>query len=772
MESIRGVSVLAAVILSAGLGTQPAVGAPFEERVQVRRVHWPVLLAARADRDVGERESVDPSWIEVSEDGSPATVVAVERHPLPVLHALLLDTSGSMRSRLDRIREAATRYVDRMAAGESALVASFSDGLVLECPPTDDRRILRDAIARVRSGHETALFDALRDVIEFLASRPEMKILVLLSDGEDNASLPDTPFERVLEASAAIPDLAIFPVGIDLPRAADPEAMAARGRLTSLARETGGEILDVRRIEDLPAAFESLRDTLDRRWYVSYVPRPFGQGPLDEALRRASRRRQVRVRAARGAPCRVTPLGPPTRLESAPPGPRDVLEELPVLPADRQWLETALVPGRAAEEASPILIKMGFRSAERWADLPAREGRLFAIDGPRRLVFRASDIVLERGALYASRRGEADPARIQVGDAWAERERALVLPVPPLAEILAAPGEPADALESALRASDGLPVAPGASGWEADRRVVHGRTALRLRRSVGLALFRLFEDYRSWASQRIAEQEAAAVARQRAAGSEGRGLSEKEIDALRTALVARAAEPGDDQPQRFLADWLGDVPAVSAAAEIDRRAAQAAIGAPPARAETERRRIEDDWPRLLRWFPAPSAVRVVAPLAWVHRRDRGVIGFYRFLLPRPSDAGPSDELLPETPRGTFAAGWLRRGMDAAGFVADSLRVDAVRYGRVSPRDSRRLRRECLAPGDSRPIVETTLLLSRSGARAGVSFRLVPARPGSGPEDGAILSADVVERSPPDSVSRGFAEEIGAVLRDSVPFCHR
>ena len=59
-------------------------------------------------------------------------VIRLEREPQRAVHALLIDTSGSMFGRLDHARDAATEYVKRLRPGlDRAMVVTFDDSVVL-----------------------------------------------------------------------------------------------------------------------------------------------------------------------------------------------------------------------------------------------------------------------------------------------------------------------------------------------------------------------------------------------------------------------------------------------------------------------------------------------------------------------------------------------------------------------------------------------------------------------------------------------------------------
>ena len=111
----------------------------------------------------------------------PSSKLLLDRDLLPTLHALVIDSSGSMRGWLDDVREAASVYIDQLQVDrERALVVSFDDSVVLEQRVTADLDDLRRAIGRVRAGGMTSMYDALHYTVRELTSHRERPVVLLL----------------------------------------------------------------------------------------------------------------------------------------------------------------------------------------------------------------------------------------------------------------------------------------------------------------------------------------------------------------------------------------------------------------------------------------------------------------------------------------------------------------------------------------------------------------------------------------------------------------
>jgi Ca-activated chloride channel homolog len=107
----------------------------------------------------------------------------------PFTVALVLDTSGSTRFRIDEIQDAAVAFVDQLRPADRVMVVSFDDDVRVLSEPTGDRSRLRNAIRSTRQGQGTRLYDAVDLVVNQYFPRIQgRKAIVLFTDGVDTTS--------------------------------------------------------------------------------------------------------------------------------------------------------------------------------------------------------------------------------------------------------------------------------------------------------------------------------------------------------------------------------------------------------------------------------------------------------------------------------------------------------------------------------------------------------------------------------------------------------
>src|SRR6266545_2005883 len=121
------------------------LGKPGEDRIKIDTdmVNLDVTVIDQNNNPVANLKKEDFS---VYEDKVKQTVESVSREEVPVSFGLVIDTSGSMRSKLQSVSDAAVLLIKQMRRDDEAFVASFKAEAELVQEFTDDRRELEDAI--------------------------------------------------------------------------------------------------------------------------------------------------------------------------------------------------------------------------------------------------------------------------------------------------------------------------------------------------------------------------------------------------------------------------------------------------------------------------------------------------------------------------------------------------------------------------------------------------------------------------------------------------
>ena len=188
-------------------------------RLDTSLVTIPVSVSDRNGRLIPDLRKSD---FRLYEDGIEQQIDGFQSVAVPFNVIMLLDTSGSIASRLREIQEAAVTFVDQLRDDDQVMVVSFAGRYRVECNLTSDRARLREAIYRIRNGGGTRLYRAVDFVVDELQKIDGRKAVVLFTDGIDNSNSEAAAALSVarVEESGAIfypirynPDLDSGPLG-------------------------------------------------------------------------------------------------------------------------------------------------------------------------------------------------------------------------------------------------------------------------------------------------------------------------------------------------------------------------------------------------------------------------------------------------------------------------------------------------------------------------------------------------------------------------------
>jgi Ca-activated chloride channel family protein len=227
-----------------------------------------VTVKDKQNRYVG---GLSKDAFEVFEDDKPQEVALFTAEDAPVTVGLLIDNSGSMHSNRELVLTAATAFVEKSNRSDEVFGLTFNEdvraALPRDTPFTSDAQILRSALAGTVSARgRTALYDAIADGIEYLsAGQYERKVLVVVSDGGDNAS--ETTFEEILSKVRAS-NVVIHAVGLVDPVEADSNPK----RLRQLAEASGGLTFRPGNPKEVREAIERVALDIRSAYTVGYSP--------------------------------------------------------------------------------------------------------------------------------------------------------------------------------------------------------------------------------------------------------------------------------------------------------------------------------------------------------------------------------------------------------------------------------------------------------------------------------------------------------------------
>jgi VWFA-related protein len=229
-----------------------------------------LLHATVRDRKGIPVSGLDRSAFQVYEDGVLQPIQSFRYDDIPVTVGLVVDNSGSMRSKRPEVIAAALAFAGSSNPQDQMFVVNFNEhvsfGLPGNTPFTDQSAQLEIALSSIAARGMTALYDAVAAALDRLkAGDRDKKVLIVISDGGDNASKLTLP---QIVAMARKSDAIIYTIGLfdveDEDR--NPHVLA------QLSKETGGEaFLPASISETLPICERIARD-IRNQYTLTYVP--------------------------------------------------------------------------------------------------------------------------------------------------------------------------------------------------------------------------------------------------------------------------------------------------------------------------------------------------------------------------------------------------------------------------------------------------------------------------------------------------------------------
>jgi len=214
----------------------------------------------------------------VLENGAPQEIKIFRREDVPVSLGLIIDNSGSMRDKRQGVEAAALALVKDSNPQDEVFVVNFNDEAYLDtCQGsssncfTNDIKVMQQALTRIDSRGGTAMRDAIRMSIDELkkGSKRDKKVLLVVTDGNDNASL--ISLENLVR-SAQQNDILVYAIGL-LSEEDHKEAKKAKRAVDLLVESTGGQAFYPKDISEVDKIAHEVAHDIRNQYTIAYTPK-------------------------------------------------------------------------------------------------------------------------------------------------------------------------------------------------------------------------------------------------------------------------------------------------------------------------------------------------------------------------------------------------------------------------------------------------------------------------------------------------------------------
>lgn len=208
----------------------------------------------------------------VFEDRIAQDVTHFTAEDAPTTIGLVFDRSGSMESKMSRAKAAVETVLRNEHPGDEFFLIRFATTAELTIGLTNQADQVRQAVEKTETFGSTAILDAMKMAwMQMRGAHNVRKAIILISDGEDNASII-TPAEFKKLAGANDATLYTLFIG-DPPDRANPRSwnpISGPGLLNDIAQQTGGRMFAVSKLKQLPDIVAKINSWIRTQYVLGY----------------------------------------------------------------------------------------------------------------------------------------------------------------------------------------------------------------------------------------------------------------------------------------------------------------------------------------------------------------------------------------------------------------------------------------------------------------------------------------------------------------------
>lgn len=183
---------------------------------------------------------------------------------------IILDTSGSMADKVNRLREAVNQFCEAANPEDEFFLITFSDEPQLAVDFTTSTTEIEQELAFMQPHGRTSLLDAIyMGLRKIKDARYGKRALLLISDGGDNHSRYGEKFVKALARESGV---MIYSIGLFDRYVPTPEEMLGPSLLSEVTEPTGGRAYTLDNPSEMPAVARHIGLELRTQYVLAYRP--------------------------------------------------------------------------------------------------------------------------------------------------------------------------------------------------------------------------------------------------------------------------------------------------------------------------------------------------------------------------------------------------------------------------------------------------------------------------------------------------------------------
>jgi Ca-activated chloride channel family protein len=241
-------------------------------RKQVEEV---VLHATVVDDKQRIVTNLEKAAFTVYEDGRPQTITSFRHEDIPVAMGIVVDNSGSMREKRQKVNAAALNLVRSSNPSDEVFIVNFNDEYYLDQDFTANINKLKEGLEKIEARGGTALYDAVVASADHLkGAKLDKKVIFVVTDGEDNAS--SESLEQAVRRLQAENGPTVYAIGI---LGEEEHPKRAKRALQVISERTGGIAFFPKTLDEVDAISRTVAHDIRSQYTIGYKPAtPKNQG--------------------------------------------------------------------------------------------------------------------------------------------------------------------------------------------------------------------------------------------------------------------------------------------------------------------------------------------------------------------------------------------------------------------------------------------------------------------------------------------------------------
>ena len=207
----------------------------------------------------------------VFENGVEQELKLFRREDVPVSLAIVIDNSGSMRDKRQKVEAASVALVKASNPQDEVMVVNFNDEAYEDVPFTNDIKRMEEGLTRIDSRGGTAMRDAISMTIDRVRERAkkDKKVLLIVTDGNDNTSA--ISLEKLVQ-KAHESEIMHYAIGL-LSEEERGEARRARRALETLTTASGGLAYYPKDVAEVEKLALQVAHEIRNQYILAYTPK-------------------------------------------------------------------------------------------------------------------------------------------------------------------------------------------------------------------------------------------------------------------------------------------------------------------------------------------------------------------------------------------------------------------------------------------------------------------------------------------------------------------